>query len=702
MPIQFVKEKNIFVLHTAQTTYAFGIDNLGLLRHLYWGKRIDHIADFEIPDLAEISSNDPVLDLTLEEFPVFGGMRYKETCLKACFSDGTRDLEYKYVKYALKDNSLQVILRDTFYGLEISLDYTIHETQDLIERKATVTNHMDTDVAIEAIYSGQLHIPHQNLTLTATHGHWLAEFQEFKQKLGMGKTVLENRRGISTHNHNPFFILDNGATETLGDVYYGALKWSGNFKAVIEPRPYGTTLIQMGVNPHDCQLTLKAGDSFTTPEMIFGYTVGGFGTMSRNLHDYARKNLLQGADRPVLYNSWEATFFDVKSEEQIKLAKKASEMGVELFVIDDGWFGNRNSDADGLGDWYVNPEKFPDGLNPLIREVKSLGMKFGIWIEPEMVNPPTELMKKNPNWIYHSKNRQPDTSRNQMVLNLTLPEVKNFIFNMIDDLLANHDIDYIKWDANRPISQIGMTKEAGIRHVEAVYEIVQQIKQKYPQLLIEACASGGGRVDYGSLSYFDDFWTSDNTDPFDRLTIHKTYSYIYPIKAMRAWVTDHHYRPHLPLSFKFHSAMMGSLGMGCNILNFSEEEITESKQFIEAYKKIRPIIQNGDFYRLEHNSTNAYHLFEYTYGEEALLFAFLPQSHIYRASVNIKLQGLDENVDYSFSIPVARSANEIYEGLKSGNLTTKTKSGAYLMNHGIDLKLEGDYASTIIHFKKGE
>lgn len=678
------EKRQLFGLETNKTTYAFAVDNMGLLRHLYWGPKVNNLEDFDVPALAEMSSNDPILDLTDEEYPVFGGMRYKEHCLKVNFADGTRDIEYRYVGYTQTEETLVIHLKDAHYEFEFDLHYKVYEVQDLIERTVSVRNTGNDIIEIEKVHSGQIHLPYQDLTLTSSHGRWLAEFQEFKQPLGQGKIVLENRRGISTHHHNPFFVLDHQASETNGEVYFGVLKLSGNFQTIIEPRPYGGTLVQMGISSHDCVISLQPGEEFMAPSMLVGYTNSGFEAMTHAMNDFAKQHVLRDGVRPVLYNSWEATEFDVHCDEQIALAKKAKEMGVELFVIDDGWFGQRHSDADGLGDWYVNTDKFPEGLTPLISAVKEMGMMFGIWIEPEMVNPPTQLLKDHPDWIYHFENRMNDTSRNQMVLNVTLPEVQEFIFNMIDDLLANYEIDYIKWDANRPISQTGISRDMWYRHIEAVYDIARRVKEKYPNLLLEACASGGGRVDYGMLDSFDDFWTSDNTDAYDRLTIQRTYSYVYPIKAMRAWVTDANNRSTIPLTFKFHSAMMGTLGMGCNILKFTEEEMELSRQLIEEYKEIRHIIQDGDFYRLNPITSNNYQVYEYANEDEAVLFVFLPQTQISRLGACIKIRGLDADARYEFNL--------------SDNLIIK--SGSYLMNHGIQVKLSGDYASTIIKFKK--
>ena len=458
---------------------------------------------------------------------------------------------------------------------------------------------------------------------------------------------------------------------------------------MVEQTPYGETLVQLGLNAHDFCLKLQAGETFTSPAIICGYSNNGFETMSHNLHNFAKDFILRAGLRPVLYNSWEATEFGVTCEEQKKLAKKAQELGAELFVVDDGWFGERNGIENGLGDWYVNEEKFPNGIDELIKEVKSLGLLFGIWVEPEMVNPPTKLYAEHPDWIYHFDTRESDTSRGQYVLDMTKVEVQNFVYQMLDDLLSYHEIDYIKWDANRPISQTNLHKDIWYRHIEAVYDIVKKLKEKHPNVLFEACASGGGRIDYGILGIFDDFWTSDNTDAYDRLTVQDSYSYIYPIKAMRAWVTD---CPNfisnrvISMKFRFHSAMMGTLGIGCNILKFTEEDSNLSKEMIALYKKIRPIIQEGDFYRLQNTSENDYHLYEYTKEAEGLVFAFLPQTKIGHRKVTVKLRGLKKEAVYS----VILETKEI------------KKSGAYLMQHGFDLCLTGDYASTLIQFKEIE
>ena len=691
MSIAVSQKGDVFLLSTQSTSYAFGIDDQGLVRHLYWGQKMDCVEDFEIPVLGEVSSNDPVPEITPEEFPVYGGLRYKEHCLKVAFADGTREIVYGYEGYevAATDTAEELVIRlkDTHYDFLMELHYKLYPAYDLMERSVVVKNHTGEPIQVEKIHSGQFHIPYEGLNFSNVHGHWGAEQQRFVQKVSYGKIVIENRRGISSHNHNPYFILDRDATETSGEVYFGALRMSGNFSGVIEQTPYGETLAQLGLNSHDFALELKPGEAFEAPSILCGYSATGFETMSHNLHRFAREHLLREGLRPVLYNSWEATEFAVSSQEQIKLARKAKELGAELFVLDDGWFGQRHGIDNGLGDWYVNESKFPHGLEELVGEVKALDMLFGLWVEPEMVNPKSQLYQDHPDWIYHFETRTSDTSRGQYVLNMAKEEVQTFVYDMLDHLLTRYDIDYIKWDANRPISQTCPQRDIWVKHIRAVYDIVTRLKQKHPHVLFEACASGGGRIDYGILGIFDDFWTSDNTDAYDRLTIQDSYSYLYPIKAMRAWVTDcpnFLSRRVIPLTFRYHSAMMGTLGIGCNILKFTSEEVELSQKMIAQYKEIRPIVQEGDFYRLDNPSANSYFLYQYLKGDQGLIFAFLPQSQMGHWGTTIRLRGLQADARYTLHTP-------------DGDVT---KSGHYLMHHGLPLRLTGDYASTILSFTK--
>ena len=693
MSIAVGTNSQVFLLSTGNTSYAFGIDDRGLVRHLYWGKKLPSADELEMPVLTEVSTNDPVFEITPEEIPVHGGLRYKEHCLKVTFPDGTRELVYRYDGYDTEQGDgweeLVLHLKDEHYAFRMDLHYKLYPAYDLMERTVVLKNEMEEPLQIEQLHSAQFHIPYENLNFSNVHGHWGAEEQPFTQRVSYGKILIENRRGTSSHNHNPYFILDRDATETTGEVFFGALRLTGNFSGVVEQTPYGETLVQMGINPHDCLLTLEPGQTLTAPAILCGYSATGFETMSHNLHRFALDHIMSVGLRPVLYNSWEATEFHVNCRDQIKLAQKASELGAELFVLDDGWFGERHSIQNGLGDWYVNEGKFPNGLEELIDAVKEQGMKFGLWVEPEMVNPKAKLYQEHPDWIYHYDTRVTDTSRVQYVLNVTKPEVQEFIYNMLDNLLTRYDIDYIKWDANRPISQTGPQRDIWYNHIQFIYHVVTELKKKHPGVLFEACASGGGRIDYGILGIFDDFWTSDNTDAYDRLYIQNSYSRIYPIKAMRAWVTD---CPNflsgrvIPLTFRFHSAMMGSLGIGCNILKFTPEEVALAQKMIAQYKEIRPIIQEGAFYRLDNPSADQYFLYEYLKGDKGVLFAFLPQSKVGHRGTTVRLRGLEEDARYT----VHTSQGDI------------VKSGSYLMDHGLPLHLSGDYASVLVQFEKNQ
>ncbi len=673
-------DTKVFAIQTQNTSYIFGVDNLGLLRHLYWGAKVSKVDDFECEELNEVSTNDPVNEITAEEYPVYGGLLYKQHCLKVKFANGDKGLFYKYNGYTIEGNKLTVHLVDIYHEIGIDLVYVNFAEYDLVERYAVVKNNSDKEVSLEQFQSAQLHVLKTGLIFSNVHGYWGAEQNRFEQPVSYGKILIECRRGISTHNHNPHFILHDKATEDYGDVYFGALKLSGNFRGIVEQTAYGETLIQMGLNSHDFEAVIMPNCEMVSPGIICGYTKNGFSTMSHNLHRYAREQLMNPAPKMVLYNSWEATEFKVTCEHQIDLAKKAADLGAELFVLDDGWFGERDSINNGLGDWYVNETKFPDGLHPLIKAVKDNGMEFGIWLEPEMVNPLSNLYKEHPEWIYHFKDVVSDTSRGQYVLNITLKEVQDYIIGVFEDLLSKNDIAYIKWDANRPISQSSNDKQVWHNHVLALYDIVSHIKKKFPHVIFEACASGGGRIDFGALTYFDDFWTSDNTDAFDRLIIQEGYSFIYPIKAMRAWVTD---CPNflsqrtIPLKFRFHSAMMGTLGIGSNILELSGEEVIIYKEMIAQYKQIRHIVQDGDFYRLSPITENRYYAYQYVLGEESLLFVFLPQSYLGHTGARIQLKGLCQDKVYCLDTGIE-------------------KSGEYLMHEGIKIRLTGDYASEII------
>ncbi len=676
-----------FALQTPTSSYAFAVDPAGLLRHLHWGGPISDPGQFDVAPLTEVSTNDPVPHLTPEEYPAHGGFRYGETCLRVVLPDGSRELRMRSAGYRADDDVLVLEQRDDVAGIAVDLYYRAIGELDLIERWAVLRNTGPETITAEHFASGQLHIPAANLRFTNVHGHWNAEQQQFQQQVSYGKIVVESRRGTSSHHHNPYLILDRDAGERHGEVWFAALNFGGNFKGVVEQTQYGSTVAQLGLNDYDFAITLEPGEEITAPTMVIGYSATGFADMSHRLHAYGRRLMRNPAPRPVLYNSWEAAAFDVNCDQQIALAGKAADIGIELFVIDDGWFGQRHSISDGLGDWYVNPDKFPDGLQPLIDEVHRLGMKFGIWFEPEAVSPPSALFTEHPDWIYSVPGRDSELSREEYLLDLTRPDVARHVFESVHHLLAAHDIDYVKWDVNRPISQAGTDRSLWKRHFDALYDIVDRLHDAHPGLIVEACASGGGRIDFGTLRHFDDFWTSDNTDAYERLEIQRSYSFVYPPKAMRAWVTD---VPNfmsariVPLSFRFHSAMMGSLGIGLDLNAADETDIEQCARHVALYKRLRDVIQEGRFSRLAVQTSNDYRAFQYTLGDRSVVFVFLPQTKIgfHGDTPRIRLQDLHPDARYTVDGPHLQTPGVFF--------------GNFLMNFGLSVRLTGDYASTIL------
>jgi alpha-galactosidase len=556
-----------------------------------------------------------------------------------------------------------------------------------------VENAGHAPITLEQVLSAAWHLPRgRDYRLTHLAGRFAAETQISREHVSLGKKVLESRRGNTSHHANPFFAVDRGtATEERGEVWFGALGWSGNWKIVVEHDAWGVLHVSGGINDFDFAWHLEGGETFETPSFVGGYTEGGFGQASRNLHRYARKHVLPSeGPRPVLYNSWEATYFDIDEEVQGRLAEKAASLGVELFVVDDGWFGERNDDRRGLGDWRVNREKFPGGLGPLIQKVHSLGMSFGLWVEPEMVNPDSDLYREHPDWVYYFPNRPRTESRNQLVLNLAKQEVRDHLFSVLDRLLMENEISFIKWDMNRPFSEPGWPeaprerqREVWVRHVRGVYEILEGLRQSHPGVAFESCSSGGGRVDLGILRHTDQVWTSDNTDPFDRLKIQEGCSMAYPARAMMCWVADPGFwakNRRTSLSYRFHSAMMGSLGIGTNLLKWSEEELREAGKLVRRYKEVRDVVQEGDLYRLLSPRGGETTAVQYVSEDRrsSVIFVFRNPHQFLDPSPKIYPRGLEEGSMYRVTdLEVSRS-------------------GEALMGRGIEVALEGDLTSVMI------
>lgn len=690
--IRYLEKNGIFILETKNTHYVFGIDEAGYNRHLHWGDKCN-AADYEFTDICGENAYNSMLDEYKQEITPFGSTMYRECDIKARFSDNCREISMRFENYDIDGDTLKVHFKDDYYPLQITLNYTVYEAYDIIKRYVTLKNTGAEPIVFDRIFSAEFALPSEKpYTFRNTNGAWGGEFVQTEAVLDGGNLVFESHRGASNHNAAPYFIAHQNADENSGAVYFASLAYSGNFKVSANRDAYSITRISIGMNDFDFSHTVLPGESFCAPPVYCG-KAEGFGEMSRNMNRFCVEHLLpkQFNDKPlpILYNSWEATGFDVNAKHQTELAKIAADMGVELFVMDDGWFGKRDNDRAGLGDWFVNPEKFPNGLDELIENVNRLGMDFGIWVEPEMVNPDSDLYRQHPEWAYHYAHRNADELRNQLVLNMTRADVQEYIFNCLDELLGKHNIKYIKWDMNRPFSQTGAENLENPQmysylHTMAVYNIVDRLKERYPHVQFESCASGGGRCDLGAISHYDQVWTSDNTDGIDRMTIQKGYSLLHPIKTMRAWVTDiAGINKPCSLDFRFNIAMQGSLGIGGNLTKYSEEDLEICKKNIAFYKSIRNTVQFGDLYRILDIEKDEALCNEYVNADktESVLFLAANGTRFYKKKCNLRFAGLDKHKTYSFSL----------DGVEY------QKGGAYLMTVGIPIYVRGvDYNRAIV------
>lgn len=685
--IFYLEENRIFVLETENTHYVFGIDPAGYNRHLHWGAKCDP-ADYAFTEIGDENSNHSMLDEYRQELTPFGSTVYRTCDLKAQFADGCREVALRYTGYRLEDDILRVAFADAYYPLQVRLGYRVYPGLDIIKRWVEVENTGSAPISFERLFSAGFSLPGMDpYTFENTNGAWGGEFLPCRTVLDGGNLVYESHRGASNHNQSPYFIAHRGATETRGAVYFGSLAYSGNFKVIAGRDLYGITRVSLGMNDFDFSHTLEPGAYFETPPVYCGKTEG-LGEMSRQMNRFCLEHLLPSRFRaeplPVLYNSWEATEFNVNVADQTRLAEIAAGIGVELFVMDDGWFGARNNDRAGLGDWFVNPEKFPGGLDELIGNVNALGMDFGLWVEPEMVNPDSDLYRAHPDWTYHFPHRHADELRHQLVLNMTRSDVQAYILDCLDRLLTDHNIRYIKWDMNRPFSQVGAENLADPKmysylHTMAVYRIVDELKRRHPAVQFESCASGGGRCDLGAISHFDQVWTSDNTDGIDRMTIQKGYSMLHPIKTMRAWVTDiAGINKPCSLDFRFHIAMQGALGLGGNLEKYSPEELEICRRNVALYKEIRPLVQFGDLYRILDADRDEVLCNQYVSRDkmQAVLFLSARGTRFFKKKMNLRFAGLALDRAYAFTL----------DGV------AYKKGGAFLMEVGLPVYVRGaDY-----------
>lgn len=704
MNILCLDEKKIFVLQTPNTTYVMGVDDDGVLCHIYWGDKISDISHFSLshPNSQWLQHMGDNYAYT-PEYPADGRLAFEEPCIDVEFTDGVKGTRLIYDGYTVKEekntSTLSVRLKDEHYPLTVVLHYTLYRNLDLIQRNAVIENTGTEEIVVTEMKSAAVYVPCKH-TYTLTHfaGNWGAEYQPYKADITQSKIVLENRRGTaSDHQHVPFFMLNekDAADETYGEVWFGTLVWSGNFRIIVENNQAGQVSVTAGISSYHTTVRLMPCESFETPALVVGYTNGGYEKVSKILYDYQRDYLMPPLGSryeaiPVIYNSWYPFEFRIDQDNILGLIEKCREIGIELFVIDDGWMRGRTDDLQGLGDWYADEKRFPKGLKYISEQVKKAGLKFGLWVEPEMVNERSQLYKDHPDWILQYKTREKTPSRNQYVLNLAREDVFEFVLDTVERLITENDLDYLKWDMNRYISEAGWDgasekeqEEIYIRYTRNLYRVWETISQRHPDVLLEDCASGGGRSDYGMLRYCNRINRSDNSDPVDVLKLHEGFSFLFQPKIaggagnisaspnnMNGRVT--------PLKYRAHIGMTGAMSVGINLLTASAQECDELKKYITEFKEIRKVTHNAYVYRLYSAFRSPFVVWQYVSfdGSSSVVFAFGNGLNWRTGLPKIRLRGLIPDKKY------------IMDGVEY--------SGEYLMNFGIEIKLQGDYDSAVV------
>lgn len=636
--IEYLDDKKVFHLYNQKMSYVLQIIKGEFVSLRYWGRRIHHFHDsnkllfYDRGFGVNIDKEDRTfsLDTLPQEFSTNGLGDFRSSSIAMEWKDGTNIFDARYQRYEIgKDKpalyglpsssgehskTLIIHFYDKAHDIQLDVSYTIFEDCDCIARNISVSNLGETTCKITKLLTSNTDFTHRNFDLLTLHGSHTNEKNIVRRKVSDGITTLSSMRGTSSPQQTPFIaVCDPNTNEEYGNVYAFSFIYSGNFMANVEVGQYGTLRIQMGLHPESFSWELAPKECFSAPEVVLTYSYTGFTGMSHALYTFSQQHIVKpqfrNQLRPILLNSWEAAYFDFTQAQLLNLARKAKDVGIELFVLDDGWFGQRNDDAHSLGDWYANQEKFPHGLDPFIHEITKLGLRFGIWVEPEMVNEESELYRKHPDWILHVPYAKPLVGRNQFVLDLSRADVCNYLIEQLTNLLSNENITYIKWDMNRHFTQVAspslpasQQKEVSHRYVLGLYHILETLTDRFPHVVFEGCSSGGGRFDFGMLHYMPQTWTSDNTDAICRMNIQYGTSLLFPPITMAAHVSavpNHQVGRMTPLATRYAVAMSANLGYELNLNEMSEEELLWIREQITNYKEIRPTIQQGNFYRLK-------------------------------------------------------------------------------------------------------
>lgn len=732
----FYNEKDkAFKLRANNTDYMMKVCEEGYLAHVYYGNKVP---DEDLTYLLRLdespftpATNDrdraSFMDTLPFEYPCFGVGDYRESAFKIMDASGMSTCDLRYVSHKMYEgkpkleglpatfateesgcSTLEITMYDKYADIEVVLIYTAFDKLDVITRSAVITNKSEKPFKITRALSACVDFDTDKMDMITLNGSWARERAVERCRLHHGKQLVDSCRGESSHQNNPFVALcDNNADEDKGEVFGFNFVYSGNFYAQAEVTQHKKTRFLMGINPLDFQWLLEKGESFTCPEVVMVHSDEGIGKMSRTFHDLYRNNLIRGEykdkRRPILINNWEATYFNFDTDKLIDIAKEASKLGIEMLVMDDGWFGHRDSDNSSLGDWFVYEKKLKGGLKYLVDEVNKLGMKFGIWFEPEMISPDSELYKAHPDWAIQIKGRPLTLCREQYVLDYSRKEVRDHVYGMMKKILDSANIEYIKWDMNRQLTEVGSAtlpaerqRELWHRYVLGVYDLMDRLTTDYPHILLENCSGGGARFDPGMLYYSPQIWCSDDTDAIERLKIQHGTSMCYPCSAMGAHVSDcpnHTVGRNTPFKTRGHVAMVGTFGYELDVTRIPQEDRDAIPAQIEEFNKFNKLVRTGDHYRIGNMfEDNTWDAWEFVAKDKSeALFEFVQVlARPNERSRRIKLKGLEPEAYY-------------YEESEPD----KKISGAALMNAGINIAkiwngdgLYGDFCSKILHFIK--
>jgi len=691
--IHYNTKQRIFNLQTENTSYMIQILPTGHVAHLYYGRKIRNNSNYDnFVDIKEMaygsstsySDKNHGYSLNFEklEYSTYGKGDYRDPSLSLLSGDGNRTFDFLYDSHEISDGkpeleglpssygtaeeklqTLQIKLIDKVYNIALFLSYSLFQDRDIITRNVLIENCSDYQLTIDKISSFSIDFDHCDFDLISLDGAWIRERHSHRRALNYGKTELSSRKGVSSPDHNPFMVLcDSDTTENRGDSYGFSLMYSGNHSSSAEVNTHNNTRVQMGINYFDFDWKLDKGETFQSPEAVMGFSENGLNGLSSIYHTFIRHNIVRGTwkyrERPVLINNWEATYFDFTEEALLKLARESNDVGIELFVLDDGWFGKRNSDRNSLGDWTVNKKKLPDGIKGLADKIKKIGMDFGIWVEPEMISIDSDLYRKHPEWMVRTPLRDPSPGRFQYLLDLSSKEVCQYIYQSMHDLFSSADITYVKWDMNRNFSDIysrslpgEKQKEFSHRYVLGLYGILERLTAEFPHILFESCASGGSRFDLGMFYYMPQIWTSDNTDSIERLHIQYGSSLLAPPSVMGAHVSavpNHQILRNTPLESRFNTAVFGLLGYELDISKLSDYEKKVIKEQILFYKQNRKLLQFGEFSRIQNPKDNSICLWMVVSLEkdQSIVGYYQQLAHPNPGTERYKLNNLNEDMKY--------------------------------------------------------